>query len=144
MLRLLQHLAAEFELNINLWSLSALQNPALARLAATDAAHAALMIIAINGDKVLPPSVKSWISRCARRIQSAGGVLAAQLHGISRMNHELAPAYGCLKHIATDAGVGFFSEVIDPADNEDACRIEEIHRRANTITPVLEAIPQRP
>lgn len=97
------------------WSLAALGFPLLAREAADEAAQAHLLIVAVNGEAILPPHLKSWISRSARRVRAHAGALVAQFHGILPMNYELSPAYTCLKHIADDAAVEFFSEVVGPA-----------------------------
>jgi hypothetical protein len=138
-----QELAPEFELNLSLWSLSVLQIRPLARAVATGAARAALLIVAVNGDEALPPPVKSWIGKCARGARATGGALVAQLHGIVRMNQELSPAYCCLRQIARDAGMDFFSEVIELAGAELDCWIETIHERAHMRTSVLDVILQQ-
>jgi hypothetical protein len=99
-----------------------------------------LLIIAVNGDEALPPSIKSWISRCTRRLRSHAEALAVQLHGILRMNQELSPTYKCLKHITDDAGVDIFSEVVELAGEKVDNSIESIHKRAYMRSPVLETI----
>jgi len=84
--------------------LSALQLPTLAQAAASAAESAALLIVAVNGDKTLPRSVKGCLHRCARAIHAADAALVAQLHGILKINEELCPAHGCLRQIAQHAG----------------------------------------
>lgn len=128
------------ELNPSFWSLAALRVASFAQAAANDAAHAALLIVAINGDEVLSPPVKSSISRCARATRTISGALVAQLHGILRMNQELSPAYQCLKQIAHDAGVDFFSEVIEPSADELDCSIKTIHENARMNISMRDAI----
>jgi len=142
--RLGQQLAPDCKLNLNVWSLSALQLlPAMARAAASEAEHAALLIVAVNGDKTLPRPVKSLLHTCARAIHAADGALVAQLHGILKMNEELCPAYGCLREIAHHAGVRFFSEVIELPEDELNYSLEAIHERAHMRTSLLEGILQR-
>jgi hypothetical protein len=138
--RLTQHLAPTCKLQLSFWSLSALQLPLLARAAEDEATQTELLIIAVNGDEALPPSIKSWISRCTRRLRSHAGALAVQLHGILRMNQELSPTYKCLKHIADDAGVHIFSEVVELAGEKVDNSIKSIHKRAHMRSPVLETI----
>src|SRR5258708_27092176 len=111
--RLGQHLAPDCKLNFSIWNLSALQLPTLAQAAASAAEHAALLIVAVNGDKTLPRSVKGCLHRCARAIHAADGALVAQLHGILKINEELSPAYGCLRQIPQHAGAQFFSQAVD-------------------------------
>jgi len=117
---LCDRLGQHCELNLSVWSLSALRLPALARAAAHEAERATLLIVAVNGDETLPRHVKTCLYWCARAIHAADGALVAQLHGILKMNEELCPAYGCLKQIAHYAGVRFFSEVVElPVDELD-------------------------
>src|SRR6267143_4226802 len=61
------------ELNLSVWSLSALRLPALARAAAHEAERATLLIVAVNGDKMLPRSVKRCLHWCARGIHTSDG-----------------------------------------------------------------------
>src|SRR6266566_3399771 len=130
--RLGQQLAPDCKLNFSVWSLSALQLPTLAQAVASAAEHAALLIVAVNGDKTLPRSVKGCLHRCARAIHAADGALVAQLHGILKMNEELCPAYGCLKQIAHHAGVRFFSEVVELPEDELDCFSGRIAARVGT------------
>jgi len=141
--RLGHQLAPGCELRLSVWSLSALQLPPLARAAAREAERATLIIVAVNGDKVLPRPVKSCLHRCARAIHTADGALVAQLHGILKMNEEFCPAYGCLSQIAHHAGVRFFSEVVELPEDELDYSLEAIHERAQPTTSLLEAILPR-
>src|SRR6267142_1220878 len=141
--RLGQRLAPDCELNLSVWSLSALQLPTRAQAAASAAEHAALLIVAVNGDKTLPRPVKSCLHRCARAIHAADGALVAQLHGILKINEELSPAYGCLRQIAHHAGVQFFSEVVELREDEPGYSLETIHERAQPNISLLEVILQR-
>ncbi len=138
-----QQLAPDCELNFSVWSLSALQLPTLAQAAASAAEHAALLIVAVNGDKTLPRPVKSCLHRCARAIHAADGALVTQLHGILKINEELSPAYGCLRQIAHHAGVQFFSEVVELREDELGYSLETIHERAQPNTSLLEVILHR-
>ena len=118
------------ELNLSVWSLSALRLPALARAAAHEAERAILLIVAVNGDETLPRHVKTCLHRCARAIHAVDGILVAQFHSIFKMNEELCPAYDCLKQIAHHAGVRFFSEVVELPEDKLDCSLEAIHERA--------------
>jgi len=142
--RLGRQFTPDCELNLSVWSLSALELlPPLAQAAASEAEHAALLIVAVNGDKPLPRLVKSCLHRCARAIHAADGALVAQLHGILKMNEEFCPAYDCLRQIAHHAGVQFFSEVIELREDELDYSLEAIHERAQPNTSMLEGILRR-
>ena len=140
--RLVQRFDPACPFTLIAWSLSALTLPELARAAADDAAKTDLLIVAVNGETILPSSIKSWISRSVRRVRSHAGALVAQLHGIVRTDQEITPAYGCLKHIAEDFGVDFFSEVVEPVGEKLDNSIEGIHKRAHMSSPVLDALLQ--
>jgi hypothetical protein len=135
--RLAQHFKTSCPLRLSFWSLFALRLPTLAGAAAEEAAQTDLLIVAVDGDAALSPPVKSWISRSTRGLRSHAGALVAQFHGIVRMNQETAPAYECLKHIADDAGVDFFSEVVEA--DEERHSIESIHQHARMGSPVWGA-----
>ena len=133
--RLGQRLAPDCKLNLSVWSLSALQLlPAMARAAASEAEHAALLIVAVNGDKTLPRPIKSFLHRCGGAIHAADGALVAQLHGIFKMNEKLCPVCVCLREIAHHAGVRFFSEVVELPEDELDCSLDAIHERAQPNT----------
>src|SRR5882672_10129603 len=142
--RLEQQLAPNCKLSLSVWSLSALELlPSLARAAASEAEQAALLIVAVNGDRTLPQPVKSCLHRCARAIHAAAGALVAQLHGILKMNEELCPAYACLRQIAHHAGVRFFSEVVKLPEGELDYPLETIHECAHRNTSLLAATLNR-
>jgi hypothetical protein len=140
--RLRLQLPCECRLNLSLWSLPVLQVPSVARAAGAEAAGADVLVVAVNGDRPLPAPVRSWIAKCALRLPRGVGAVVAQLHGIVKLGQELSPAYGALLQIARDAGVGFFSEVIESADDELASWMERIHERSRMQTSLLEAVFQ--
>jgi hypothetical protein len=129
------------ELNLSVWSLSALRLPELARAAAHEAECAILLIVAVNGDETLLRYVKTCLQRCARAIHAVDGALVAQFHSILKTKEELWPAYGCLKQIAHHAGVRFFSEVVELPEDELDCSSGRIATRVGTsgTCPVSEA-----
>jgi len=141
--RLAQQLAPDSELIFSVWSLCALQLPTLVQAVASEAEHATLLIVAVNGDKTLPRPVRNCLYWCARRIRSADGALVAQLHGILKMNEELCPAYGCLRQVAHYNGIRFFSEVVDLAGDELDYSLETIHEGAQPNISLFEAILPR-
>ncbi|MGH7968745.1 MAG: hypothetical protein ACREIC_08470 [Limisphaerales bacterium] len=129
---LFDRLGQHFELNLSVWSLSALRLPALAWAAAHEAERAILLIVAVNGDETLPRHVKTCLRRCARAIHAGDGALVAQFHSILKTNDGLCPAYGCLKQIAHHAGVRFFSERVELPEDELDCSSDRSAARGGT------------
>jgi hypothetical protein len=142
--RFSQQLGTARKLQLGLWSFSALQRRQLAELAAVEAGQTDLLIVAVSGDAELPRPLKSWISHSLRRIRARDGVLVAQVHGILKMDQEMSPAYACLKHLAEDAGVRFFAEAVEAAEDELDSSLGSVHRRAQMRTSLLDAILQLP
>lgn len=137
--RLQTRLGSEYQLNLRLWSLAALQRDSLAHAAMSDAASADLIFVSFEGNKPLSPTVRSRLGRCASKIQ-AGGAIILQLHGILKMEEELTCHF--LKQVASDAGLDFFPEVIGPVDDEADYSLESIHKRARMPSPMLDALLQ--
>lgn len=136
--RLERRAGTEDRLDHKLWSLDALQVPALAAEAAAEACYAPLCIVAVRGDVHLPMCVKSWISRWGREARRFDGALVVQLHGIVKMNEEITPTFLSLRHIAHDAGLEFLSEVIEPSADEPDYSLEAIHEHARMKSALLE------
>lgn len=137
--RLAQHFKPVCPLALSFWSLAALGVPLLGRAAADEAAQTNLLVVAVNGDETLPPSIRNWVSRSARRLRYHAGALVAQFHGILPMNQEISPAYECLKHIADDSGLGFFSEVVNSGDEKPDAPTETIREQTPMVSPVWGA-----
>lgn len=140
--RLQLRLGSQCEFHLNPWNLAALQFPALVLAPSEDSLQPDLFIIAVDGDTVLPPAARSWLSQWVRRTRAAGGAVVAQFHNVIRMGQELAPAYGDLKRIAFGAHRDFFADVVELADSELADCMNEIHLRAQMQSAALETIPQ--
>jgi hypothetical protein len=134
--RLARRLNPNCELHISLWSLSVLHLPQILQAAARQAARAALVVIAANGQTDLTLAAKTWVTMFSTGRTSADGALAVLFHGASRACVELAPSCAFLKRAARTAGRAFFSQVIDSGDDGpysfDSCRL-----RANTRTALL-------
>ena len=113
--RLTQNLPPDCKLRLDFWSLFTLRLHILAfeeEVAKTD-----VLIMAVHGDEDLPGNVLSWVRRWARRKPAGSGVLAAQFHGLHKMNQEWSPAYESLRRLAQESGVDFLSQFIEPASD---------------------------
>jgi hypothetical protein len=138
--RLERAIGPAYELIPSFWNIEALQDSLLAQATVAEAVSAAFLVLAVDANQHLPPAVRSWVARCACRMHARGGALVAQLHGILKMEKETSPAYTFLKEVAHDAGMDFFSEVVEPADSALDYSMESIHQRACMRTTVLDSI----
>ena len=118
--RIQQFLGSEYELNLHLWNAAFLRIGMFARAAMEAAEWPTLLIIAVDGNKSLPPFFKRWINQCIRKPHPAVGVAIAQIYGVLRTKLELTSPHKELKQIASNARVAFLSEVVElPDDNCD-------------------------
>ena len=137
--RLALRLSPDCALHIGLWSLSVLQIPQVLQAAAKQAARAALVVIAVDGQTDLTLSAKTWVTMFSTGRTSADGALAVLFHGASRLRENLAPSCAFLRRAARTAGRTFFSQVIE-TDDDLTYSFELMHQRASTRTAVLNAI----
>ena len=126
--RVVASLGAVYTLNCHCWNLSMLQSPVAAQFVARETAQSPCLMVAVNGNVTLARPLETVLGQCARALRHAGTALVAQLHGIPKGNEERAPAYCRLKQIAANAGVPFFSEVIEPVADK-AHSIYEVEMR---------------
>jgi len=117
--RLKNQLAPECEMKLSLWSLASLQLPDMARAAARIAEDAELMIVAVNGNNALPRTVMNCLNWCVREVRAREGALLAQLNGVLKTDEKTCPAYDCLRDIAFQCGLRFFSQVVELPDQEE-------------------------
>ena len=116
--RVVASLGAAYTLNCHCWNLSMLQSPVAAQFVARETAHSPCLMVAVNANVTLARPLEGVLGQCARAMRRAGTALVAQLHGIPKGNEERALAYRRLKQIAANAGIPFFSEVIETAADD--------------------------
>lgn len=119
--RVVAGLGAAYTLNCHCWNLSMLQSPVAAQFVARETTQSPCLMVAVNANVTLARPLEAVLGQCARAMRSAGTALVAQLHGIPKENEEHAPAYRRLKQIAANAGIPFFSEVIETAADDPHC-----------------------
>lgn len=108
--RIQRFLGAEYQLNLRLWNMTALQSTSLAQAATEAATWPAILIVAVNGNEPLPQFFKRWVCQKTRKPPFAIGAIVTQLYGMEQTKQESAHAYLDLKQIAREAGIAFFSE----------------------------------
>jgi len=138
--RLGQQLESSIELKLDFWSFASLQFAELAPMAAEEAIQAHLLIISVHGKRDLDPTVKTWLNHWSRRTQPRGRAIVAQFRGILKMDRELSPAYGFLKHTAECGGVEFFSEVVATSGESLSQTMQATHGSAQRPASLLNAL----
>ena len=117
--RLAGQLAPAFELQMDFWSLDALELPDLVQAARQEAEQTDVLIVAVESAAPLSPPFQDWLRRWARRQRLHQGVLAARIHGLLNLGRRYSPAFACLQQIAAEAGVDFLWEAVE-SDGEEA------------------------
>ena len=116
--RIAGRLGDSCKLKLHCGSFSMLSNPVAARVVTFQIMSAPCLIVACNGNDDLPRPVEAFLKESARVMCGAGTALVAQLHGIPGGREEQLPAHRCLQQIAANAGIPFFSEVIETAADD--------------------------
>lgn len=111
--RLENQLTPACALSLCLWSLASLKLPTMAKTVATAAERAELIIVAVNGGKLLPAKVRDCIAACGGETRIGHGALLAQLHGIHKTDESISPAYREMRSIACQCGRRFYSQVVE-------------------------------
>lgn len=106
-------------------------------LSGGDGVNADLLVVAADGKKDLPASVKDWVKAWAMRGDPDGAALVALL---ATQESGPSPARDCLKALATKAGMDFFVREFQRPSDEINAAIGGIHHRAVQSSTVLRGI----
>ena len=125
-----------------LWSFDLLKDPVWNDLAAREGSDADILIITTSSANPLNPFIEQWVEDVISRKKGTAAAVVA-LFGCAEDPD--APGSSRLESIRTAAklaGLDFFAPAPAPRhDLEHA--IDRIHRRAETITPLLQEILHR-
>ncbi len=117
--RVATQLGDDCELRFHCWNFAMLNDPVAARVVTIQATSAPCLIVACNGRDELTRPVETFLTKNTRALRASGTALVAQLHGIPGGKEEQLPAHRSLKQIAAQAGIPFFSEVVEPVVTQD-------------------------
>ncbi|MBI3879633.1 MAG: hypothetical protein HY301_06160 [Verrucomicrobia bacterium] len=139
--RIASILGGDFEIKTHMWKFDVLGIPQLLEMAVDDAKTSDVVVIASTNPSEPPPHVGEWIERWLPGQGEVRGALVS-LCEIGSGNLFTLPAISSYcRRIARRVGMMFFCDR-DPEVNADAGAdySEVIHRRADTVSPVIEQI----
>lgn len=136
--RIQQFLGSDYELNLHPWNTAFLRIDLFARAAMDTVEWPTLLIIAVDGNKSLPPFFKRWIDQCIRKPYPAVAVTIAQIYGVLRTKLELTSAHQELEQLASNAGAAFLSEVVELPDCNFDNGIAEVRETTSSIAKPYE------
>lgn len=143
---LAQQLLEDYDLQCSWWRIEHFQNPVLSEQAAQAAANASMILLALRGDRPLPPMLKAWLPRWLDRKGDQRSALVVLLCTDGQPNAEAWHLQTYLRQIAQQARMDFFAHTyplsteLGPAAETD----ETMARRARTLSPWWEEFLEEP
>ena len=104
--RIVQNLSGNLPIRATSWNFSLLGRPALTSIIRNDVDQAAVIVVAMKGDRELPESIATWIEICVCGIPTAKPVLVA-LHEELEMGDTAVPLCSSLQGIANRVNATF-------------------------------------
>jgi hypothetical protein len=138
--RLTSGLGDDLEFQPLAWSFHLLNDPDWRELAVGDAARADMLVVTSTSPAKLPPAVESWVQTSIGRLRGREAAFVALLGPDECPAGIGSPALAEIQVAAVMAGLAFFAP--DPWRDVDEA-FQEIHRRAETVTPLLHGILNR-
>jgi len=138
-----RELQEQAESQLTLWKFDLLEDPQLREIAAHEAALADIVIISAHGGASLPTAVETSLREAFRLGRDCPKALVASLDVGSRNSESANRFLARLADVAAGTDVCFllhFGRAVPAIPN---LTIEEIHRRAETKTDLLEHILER-
>jgi hypothetical protein len=139
---LVRALWKELEFEFSWWRFDYLGDETIARAAAESALKSDIAIFSVRSGFQLPVPVRAWAEDWAgRRLQEAG-VLVALIGTVNTV--EITPVHTYLRRIATRASMDYLPPLPELGSRRSAMSFEEIERRANGRSTLLNDILDHP
>jgi hypothetical protein len=142
--RLVQQLGEEFEFDTDCWSFEQVSQAGIAEEAASHAADADILIVAVAEAEQLPNSLKLWIEMWLARKTDWDTALVALTGVTPEPGTAPSAAQEYLKRIASEVGLSYFARQFNRPKELSISAMEALLERANTVTPLLEDILRPP
>jgi hypothetical protein len=132
--RLAARLQSEFEMSSEVWKFELLNHPQLREQAASEAAVADMIIMAMRRAGELPPHVKHWIESWLHQRRGNAAALVALLDESEEEDETAAsaPLSTYLRRVAEEGNMDFFCQVGGGRQRDFDNTVETIHRRAES------------
>ena len=116
--RLARGLDPSVNLVLKLWKFSVLESASLRELAISDAADAAVVVVAAANDGELPAGIKTWMRRGLAMGREGGRALVALLYRTGLSFDDCGSIYSYLAELAAQSGMDFFAQTADLSSEE--------------------------
>ena len=108
---LIQHLASDLKRDTQSFQFDELDPPGPCVAAARSACDVDILVIAVREDRMLPPHVQSWLSRClGLRDEDADGALVVLIPKAEEKSDPDSSLCNYLETVATIGGLAFFPQ----------------------------------
>lgn len=143
---LAQQLLEDYDLQCSWWRIEHFHNPVLSEQAAQAAAQASMIILALRGDRPLPPMLKAWLPRWLDRKGDQKSALVVLLCTDDQANADTWHLRNYLRQIAQEARMDFFAHTypLTLVSDQPAETGETVARRARTSSPLFEEFLEEP
>lgn len=143
---LAQQLLEDYDLQCSWWRIEHFHNPVLSEQAAQAAANASMIILALRGDRPLPPMLKAWLPRWLDRKGDQKSALVVLLCGDGQPDAATWQVENYLRQIAQQARMDFFAHTYPlSTDAGDLAQDRQaLACRVQTIAPLFEEFPEEP
>jgi hypothetical protein len=129
------------ELTLQPWKFDLLSDPDWRSMAAGDVLQADILVLSSNREDGLPAHLKLWLENCLALRRNKPGAVVALMRGKDGVGD--APSRRFMHDLALRAGCEFFAPATSAAEETEAA-FEDIRMRAETVTPTLAGILNRP
>ncbi len=136
--RLMRQLWGDVDFEFAWWRFDYLEDPELARAAATEAAQTDVLVFSAHDHRELPPAIERWIESWLPEREHTDGVLGAVIG--SDPAPGAMPVHVYLREVARRARMDFLPETFQALPADFDCSVEAMQKRATTKTSVLESI----
>ena len=124
--RICARLPASTVARLSLWPFASLEDSNAERFAFSDLNKADVVIVAADGFRALPRSVRKTIEKRLTGLAPAHMGLAAILYRLNEDDKKLSPAHSYLESLARKAGADFFCQAIPSTAQETANAIRPL------------------
>ena len=141
---LAQQLLNDYDFQCSWWKFDHLQNATLRSRAADAAAEANMIILSVRAQPEILPLHRAWLEDWIPRRDNSKAALVALIAGNGKPGNEAGPMLAFLQNAARQGRMDFFTQGFDSTQPKQDSLVDQITKRASTVTPVMHQILQQP